>query len=63
MGKRQGPGSEVIKLFSWSAQPSMKFSLPINMKMPTKVDIFISISNLAEAFSCSAVFSKKEFAL
>ena len=41
------------------AQLSIKFSLPINMKMPTIVGIFIL---LAETFSCSAMFSKKEFA-
>ena len=35
---------EVIKLFSCSAQVSMKFSLLINMKMPTIVGIFIFIS-------------------
>ena len=35
---------EVIKLFSCSTQLSMKFSLFINMKMPTIVGIFIFIS-------------------
>ena len=39
---KQGP--EVIKLFSCSIQLSMKFSLLINMKMPTTVGIFIFIS-------------------
>ena len=38
------PGPEVIKLFSCSTQLSMKFSLLINMKMPTIVGIFIFIS-------------------
>ena len=33
------PGPEVIKLFSWSTQLSMKFFLPINVKMPTIVGI------------------------
>ena len=37
-------GLEIIKLFSCSTQPSMKFSLLINMKMPTKVGIFTFIS-------------------
>ena len=48
---------KVIKLFSCSTQLSMKFSLLIDMKMPT-----ISYL-LAEKFSCSAMFSKKEFAI
>ena len=68
-------GPEVIKLFSCSTQLSMKFSLLINMKMPTKVGIFIFISReifmlklafsylLAEKISCSAMFSNKEFAI
>ena len=38
------PGPEVIKLFSCSTQLNMKFSLLINMKMPTIVGIFIFIS-------------------
>ena len=33
----KGPGPDVIKLFSCSNQLSMKFSLLINMKMPTIV--------------------------
>ena len=37
-------GLEVIKPFSCSTQLSMKFSLLINMKMPTIVGIFIFIS-------------------
>ena len=38
------PGPEVIKpFFSCSTQLSMKFSLLINMKMPTIVGIFIFI--------------------
>ena len=45
-------GPEVIKLFSCSDQLSMKFSLLINMKMPTIVK-----------FSCSAMDSKKDFAI
>ena len=38
------PETEVIKLFSCSAQLSLKFSLLINMKMPAVVGIFILIS-------------------
>ena len=54
------PCLEVIKLFSCSTQLSMKFSLLINLKMPAIVGIFLFISreNL-----CSALFSKKEFAI
>ena len=37
-------GPEVINLFSCSTHLSMKFSLLINMKMPTKVGIFLFIS-------------------
>ena len=37
-------GPEVIKVFSCSTQLSMKFSLLIDMKMPTIVGIFIFIS-------------------
>ena len=33
------PGPEVIKLFSFSSQLSMKFFLLINVKMPTVVGI------------------------
>ena len=43
----------VIKLFSCSTQLSMKFSLLINMKMPTIVGIFIFISR--EIFMLSFV--------
>ena len=41
------PGPEVIKLFSYSTQLSMKFVLLINVKMPTIVGIltFISMIN------------------
>ena len=40
-------GPEVIKLFSYSTQPSTKFILLINVKMPTTVGIltFISMIN------------------
>ena len=44
---------EVIKLFSCSTQLGMTFSLLINMKMPTIVGIFISISR--ENFMLSSV--------
>ena len=51
--RRLSFGSEVIKLFSCSTQLNMKFSLLINMKMPT----------IVEKISCPALFSKKEFAI
>ena len=38
------PGLEVIKLFSCSAQLSMKFSPLIDVKMPTIVGILTSMS-------------------
>ena len=38
------PGSEVIKLFSYSTQLSTKFILFINVKMPIIVGILIFIS-------------------
>ena len=38
------PGPEVIKLFSYSTQLSMKFTLLINVKMPTIVGILTIIS-------------------
>ena len=38
------PGPEVIKLFSYSTQLSLKFFLLINIKMPTIVGILIFIS-------------------
>ena len=40
------PGSEVIKLFSCSAQLRLKFSLLINVKMPTIVGILTFISRI-----------------
>ena len=46
------PGPEVVKRFSCSIQLIVKLSPLINMKMPPT----------AEKFSCSAMFSKKEFA-
>ena len=48
-----------MKLFSCSTQLSMKFSLLMNVKMPTKVGIFM----LVEKFSCSGMLSKQEFAI
>ena len=43
------PGPEVIKLFAYSTQLSVKFILLINVKMPTIVEIgiltFISMLN------------------
>ena len=45
---------------SCSAELNMTFSLLINMKMPTIVGSFIFIKR---KISCSAIFSKKEFAI
>ena len=53
--KRSGP--EVIKLFSCSTQLSMKFSLLINMKMPTLFGIFIFFSR--ENFMLSYVLQER----
>ena len=39
-------GPEVIKLFSYSTQPSTKFILLINVKMPTIVGILTFISRI-----------------
>ena len=50
------PGPEVIKVFSCSTQLSTKFSLLKNMKLAFSY-------LLAEKMSCSAMFSKKEFAV
>ena len=61
IGKTQNDlGPKVIKLFSCWTQQKMKFSLLINMKMPMIVGIFKFISR---EFSCSAMFSKTEFAV
>ena len=49
-----GSGPEVIKLFSCSTQLIIKTSLLINMKMPTKVGIFIFISGNFHAQLCLA---------
>ena len=53
-------GPEDVKRFSYSTQLSMKFSRQINMKIPTMIG-FLYL--LADKFSCSAMFSKKEFAI
>ena len=50
----------IYMYFSCLTLLSMNFSLPINMKMPTIVGIFIFISG---EFSCSAKLSKKIFAV
>ena len=42
----RGPGPEVIKLFSCSAQLRLKFILLINVKMPTIVGILTFISRI-----------------
>ena len=44
MNSSEGPGPEVIKLFSCSTQLSMKFVLLINVKMPTIVGILTFMS-------------------
>ena len=44
MSTQGRPGHEVIKLFSCSAQLSMKFFLLINVKMPTIVGILTFMS-------------------
>ena len=54
----EGPGPEVIKLFSCSTQLSMKFFLLVNVKMPTIVGILTfmsrknSILGLSESEKC-----------
>ena len=40
------PGSEVIKLFSYSTQLSMNFILLINVKKPTRVSILTFMSRI-----------------
>ena len=50
-------GPKVIELFWCSTQLSMKFSLLINMKMPTIVGIFIFISS--EIFMLSYVLQER----
>ena len=55
-------GPQAKKLFTCSSQLSMKFSLLMNIKMPTTVGIVIFYF-LAEIFSCSTMFRKKEFAI
>ena len=40
------PGPEVIKLFSCSTQPRLKFILLINVKMQTTVGILTFISKI-----------------
>ena len=42
----KSPGSEVIKLFSYSTQLSLKFILLINVKMPTIVGILTFMSRI-----------------
>ena len=48
---RERAGPEVIKLFSYSTQLSIKLILLINVKMPTIVGIltFISMINTSES--------------
>ena len=47
--REEGAGPEVIKLFSFSTKLSLKFSLLMNMKMPSIIGIFIF---LGETFPC-----------
>ena len=47
------PGPKVIKLFSCSAQFSMKFFLLIKVKMPTAVGILTSMSKKTSIFGFS----------
>ena len=46
----RSPGPEVIKPFSCSSQMSIKFSMLINVKMPTIVGIFTFISMINTTF-------------
>ena len=46
------PGTEVIKLFSFSAQLKLKFILLINVKMPTIVGILTFMSRINCRFLC-----------
>ena len=55
------PSSEVIQHYSCSTQLSMKFSLLINMKMPTVVGIFIFISR--ENFHAQLYFARTNLQL
>ena len=43
---KASPGTEIIQLFSCSAQLSLKFILLINVKMPTIVGILTFISRI-----------------
>ena len=51
------PGLKVIKLFSCSTQLSMKFTMLINVKMPTIVSILTFISMLNRFKARSLYFS------
>ena len=53
--------ARLYNFFSCSTLLSMKFSLLINMKMPTIVGIFIFISR--EIFMLSNVLKKDQFAI
>ena len=56
--KESGP--EVIKLFSWATQLSIKFFLLINVKMPTIVGILTFMRGRI-AFSAYLSLKKAEF--
>ena len=55
------PGPEVIKLFSYSTQPSMKFFLLINIKMPTIVGILTFKSGKNSILGLSKPTKKPNF--
>ena len=50
------PGPKVIKLFSYSAQPSMKFIMLINVKMPTIVVNNSMINTTSEGLKARRVY-------
>ena len=58
LGSVGKPWPEVIKLFSYSTQLSMKFFLLINIKMPTIVGILIFISR--KNFMLNSALQKKK---
>ena len=43
------PGPDIIKLFSYSTHLSIKFILPINVKMPTNVRILTNMDSINTA--------------
>ena len=55
---KSDPGPEVLKLFSWSTQRSMKFFLLINVKMPTIVGI-LTLTSGKNSILCLSEPKKK----